>query len=461
MFKFKLPDIGEGVTEGEVVKWLVKEGDHVHKDQDLVEVMTDKVNINIPSPVEGMVKTLSYKEGQVVKVGETLIEIEEEGQADKSVEEDKKETAKQEIHEGASQVSKVTDGERKMESSGNENKRILASPTIRRIARDRGIDMDSVTPTGPNGRVTLQDLDRAEREMNQKKEQPKVAAKPVEPPLPSFAKQEPTTIQQKPEPHVEERNKITQPAEPNGVVKPIVEPPRETPIQPSTTAEQDQILEMHGLRRTIFEKMTKAKQIMPHFMIAESVSISQLTKTMKEMREKGTKVSLTPFFVKALAVTLSEFPKFNALYDEQNRRYVMKHEINLGVAIDTPSGLTVAVVRDAVNKSVVQISSEIYELATKARENRMSLADVQGSTFTLSNVGSIGGLLSTPIINYPEVAILAVHRSTKGNGSFESGDEQTFLTLSCDHRLIDGADAARFITKVKEYLENPITFLIR
>lgn len=460
MFKFKLPDIGEGVTEGEVVKWLVKEGDHVHKDQDMVEVMTDKVNINIPSPVEGTVKTLSYKEGQVVKVGETLIEIEQEGQPENAAEENKQEKANHETHEGSSQVNKVTDGERKMESGGDENRRILASPTIRRIARDRGIDMDNVTPTGPNGRVTLQDLDRAEREMNQKKEQPKVSAKPVEPPLPPFGKQEPTTVQQKPEPQ-EERPKTTQPAEPQGEVKPKAEPPRETPIQPSTTSEQDQILEMHGLRRTIFEKMTKAKQIMPHFMVAESVSISQLTKTMKEMKEKGTKVSLTPFFVKALAVTLSEFPKFNALYDEQNKRYLMKHEINIGVAIDTPSGLTVAVVKDAVNKSVVQISSEIYELATKARENRLSLADVQGSTFTLSNVGSIGGLLSTPIINYPEVAILAVHRSTKSNGSFENGDDQTFLTLSCDHRLIDGADAARFITKVKEYLENPITFLIR
>jgi len=318
--------------------------------------------------------------------------------------------------------------------------------------------MLNVTPTGPNGRVTLEDLDRAEREMAQKKEQPRPVAKPVEPPHPNLTKQEPVPVEHKPEPPAEEKKPVTEPQVPDEQAS---EPHIEKHVTPMASAEQDQILEMHGLRRTIFEKMTKAKQIMPHFMVSESVNVGQLTKTMNEMREKGTKVSLTPFFVKALAVTLSEFPKFNAHYDEQNRRYVLKHDVNLGVAIDTPSGLTVAVVRDAVNKSVVQISEEIYELAKKARENRLTLADVQGSTFTLSNVGSIGGLFSTPIINYPEVAILAVHRTTKGNGTFESGGDQTFLTLSCDHRLIDGADAARFIVKVKEYLENPITFLIR
>lgn len=457
MFKFKLPDIGEGVTEGEVVKWLVRDGDHVHKDQDMVEVMTDKVNINIPSPVEGIVKTLCYKEGQVIKVGETLIEIEEEGQADGPVEETVKEPVSKESSE-ILHTHKSMDGEGKMESNGDENKRVLASPTIRRIARDRGIDMLNVTPTGPNGRVTLEDLDRAEREMVQKKEQPRPAAKPVEPPHPNLTKQEPHPVEHKPEPPAEEKKPVAEPQVPDEQAS---EPHVEKHVTPIASAEQDQILEIHGLRRTIFEKMTKAKQIMPHFMVSESVNVGQLTNTMNEMREKGAKVSLTPFFVKALAVTLSEFPKFNAHYDEQNRRYVLKHDVNLGVAIDTPSGLTVAVVRDAVNKSVVQISEEIYELAKKARENRLTLADVQGSTFTLSNVGSIGGLFSTPIINYPEVAILAVHRTTKGNGTFESGGDQTFLTLSCDHRLIDGADAARFIVKVKEYLENPITFLIR
>ncbi len=459
MFKFKLPDIGEGVTEGEVVKWLLKEGDSVHKDQDMVEVMTDKVNINIPSPVEGVVRTLCYKEGQVVKVGEILIEIEEEGHEEKE-QEKLPEKAVTSTNSELVVPKNHVEGERKMESSGDNNRRVLASPTIRRIAGDRGIDLDKVNASGPNGRVTLEDLDRAEREMNQKKEQPKPTVKPVEPPHPHVEKHEP----QREQPVAEEKKpveKATLHPDTPTALNTVKEAASQPPVEPIKPSNQDQIMEMHGLRRTIFEKMTKSKQIMPHFMVAESVNISQMTKTMTEMKEKGTKVSLTPFFVKAVAVTLSEFPKFNALYDEQNKRYLLKQEINIGVAIDTPSGLTVAVVRDAINKSVVQISTEISELAKKARENRLTLSDVQGSTFTLSNVGSIGGLLSTPIINYPEVAILAVHRSTKANGNFESGDEQTFLSLSCDHRLIDGADAARFIVKVKEYLENPISFLIR
>ncbi len=478
MFKFVLPDIGEGVTEGEIVKWIIKEGDELQRDQDMVEIMTDKVNINIPSPVQGKVTKILYKEGQVVKVGEAIIEIDDGSGSPAKPKANEEKTEPANEQEKEEKDDEVKGGEMKMESSGDQNRRILASPTIRRIAKDRGIDLDSITPSGPNGRVTLEDLDRAEREMNQKKEQPKPAVRPVEPPKPAARpitppNQQKQQVTEEPKPaesRPEQEEKKVQPkpekeVKPEGPKAPESPPPVtkvESPVvQEVSHAEGDQLIEMHGLRRIIFDKMTKSKQIMPHFTVGESVNIGLLTKTMNDMREKGTKVSLTPFFVKAVAVTLTEFPKFNAHYDEQNKSYLMRKDINIGVAIDTPSGLTVAVVRNAIDKSVVQISNEIADLAKKARENKLSLADVQDSTFTVSNVGSIGGLFSTPIINYPEVAILAVHRSTKNGSNFEKGDDQTILSLSCDHRLIDGADAARFVVKVKGYLEDPISFLIR
>ena len=462
MFKFTLPDIGEGVTEGEIIKWIVKEGDVVKKEQDMVEIMTDKVNINIPSPVEGKVNRILFKEGQVVKVGEVIIEIDDGSKGD-----EKKSESPAEVKDEPQQKMSVAEtvkeegGEKKL-MNDDQNRRILASPTIRRIAKDRGIDLDNITPTGPNGRVTLEDLDNAEREMKQKTEAPKSSGIRMAPVPPATARQveqpkapeaqsqkmqEPTPVKDEPKVGSSPQGK-----EPEPVVH--VE-------ETASTSEDDQVFEPHGLRRLIFEKMSKSKQIMPHFMVAETVDISKLTKTMNDMREKGTKVTLTPFFVKAVAVALTEFPKFNAHYDESNKRYIFRKSINMGVAIDTPSGLTVAVVKNAIDKSVVQISSEISDLAKKARENKLTLTDVQDSTFTISNVGSIGGLISTPIINYPEVAILAVHRSTKKGTNFESGDDSTIISLSCDHRLIDGADAARFIVKVKSYLEDPISFLIR
>jgi pyruvate dehydrogenase E2 component (dihydrolipoamide acetyltransferase) len=441
MFRFKLPDIGEGVTEGEIVKWLIKEGDHIIKDQDMVEVMTDKVNINIPSPVAGKVVKLFFNEGQVVKVGDAIIEIDNGDSSDSPKTPAVDSKAEEAPKLGLTSVS----GEENKESNEEPNKRVLASPTIRRIAKDRGIDLSDISPTGPNSRVTLEDLDRAEREKIQKvHDAPKVSSKPINStqPLQSHP------LSSSSAPHSAENPKEKKPE--------IVPSKEETVI----ASDEDQIIDMHGLRRIIFDKMSKSKQIMPHFTIGESVDISKLSKTITEMKDKGTKVSLTAFFVKAVSVSLTEFPKFNSHYDEVNKRYVQKKNINIGVAIDTPAGLTVAVVKKVTEKSIIQISNEISELAKNARENKLTLSDVQDSTFTISNVGSIGGLFSTPIINYPEVAIIGVHRTTKSNTNLEPGTSNTIITLSCDHRLIDGADAARFIEKVKSYLEDPISFLI-
>ncbi|EQD80489.1 branched-chain alpha-keto acid dehydrogenase subunit E2, partial [mine drainage metagenome] len=183
--------------------------------------------------------------------------------------------------------------------------------------------------------------------------------------------------------------------------------------------------------------MTKSKSTIPHFTVAEEVDLTELSDTIIRMKEKEIKISYTPFFIKAVTVTLKDFPKLNSVYDETNKRYIMKSSYNIGTAIDTPEGLTVGVIKAADKKSVQQIYHEISEIAKRARENKMTLSDVQDSTFTVSNVGSIGGLFSTPIINYPEVAILGVHRVEKRLGVDGEERDIMYISLSCDHRLID------------------------
>lgn len=403
MFEFKLPDIGEGVTEGEIVKWHVKEGDRLSKDQDMVEVMTDKVTVKIPSPVEGTVKKLFFSEGDIVQVGESLIQI-DSGEGAPVVEE------KKEIQ------PEVPEPERKVEEAKairEEGARVLASPAVRRVAREKGIDLSLIEASGPGGRVTLEDLEQFESG----KEIP-VSEKPVE--------------------------KVVS-----------------YQMVPAQRESADQVLEPRGLRRLIFEKMAKSKAIMPHFTIMEEVKVTQIREIIDNLRSQDVKVTFTPFFAKASATALKEFPYLNSIYDEQNKRYIIRKSYNMGIAIDTPDGLTVAVVKNADKKSVIEISAEISDLAKRAREGKLELHEVQDSTFTVSNVGSIGGIMSTPIINYPEVAILGVHRIRKEVDQNGVERDKMYLSLSCDHRLIDGALAARFIARLKEMIENPFLFLVQ
>ncbi|MHB8360507.1 MAG: dihydrolipoamide acetyltransferase family protein [Thermoplasmataceae archaeon] len=447
VFEFKLPDIGEGVSEGEIVKWHVKEGDILQKEQEMVEIMTDKVTVNIPSPIEGKVLKILYKEGEIIQVGSSIIQIEGEGPLIQELN-----VEKEYPREIKSEENEMVENDNNSADQDGERK-VVASPTIRRIARERNIDLDLVVATGPNGRVTLEDLDKAELEA-QKREQNAMAEKIAHP--------EPEKVEERVvEKVAEEKPSIAEPSEP--IVHKVHE---ETPspkvesvrIQPLS---QDQILELKGLRRIIFEKMTKSKSIIPHFTVAEELDLTELSDTIKRMKEKEIKISYTPFFIKAVTVALKDFPKLNSVYDEANKRYIMKSSYNIGTAIDTPEGLTVGVVKAADKKSVQQIYQEISEIAKRARENKMTLSDVQDSTFTVSNVGSIGGIFSTPIINYPEVAILGVHRVEKRLSIDGEERDIMYISLSCDHRLIDGADAARFIMKLKGYLEDPASFLIK
>lgn len=402
MFIFRLPDIGEGVAEGEVVKWNVAEGDTIESDQEMVEIMTDKVTVQIPSPVKGKVASIVVKEGSVAKVGDVLIEIDDGKQEESSnigaVSEGPAETAPQPSAQSA-------------RTEPRSDRKILATPAIRKLAKDLNVDLEQVTPSGPGGRILPEDV----RNFGKSKPSPK-------------KEKEPESV------HPDKKE-------------------RAPPASP-----EDEVLEPKGLRRIIFDKMSKAKQIMPHFTIMEVVDISKVIEVRDDLRSQNVTIGFTPFFVKASAMVLKEFPRFNAVYDEANKRYILKKNYNIGFAVDTKSGLTVAVVKKADGKSIKFLAEEISDLAERARNNELKLAEVQDSTFTVSNVGSIGGILSTPIINYPEVAILGVHKPL--DDAIAGGKNKMMISLSCDHRIIDGADAARFIVRLKEVLEKPSILLV-
>ncbi|MCL4447310.1 MAG: dihydrolipoamide acetyltransferase family protein [Thermoplasmatales archaeon] len=376
---FKLPDIGEGVQEGEVVKWNVKQGDMVHKDDIIVEVMTDKVTVQIPSPFEGQVTKLYCKEGEITKVGSPLLDIGEPSVSASIEPAPRETTASEQIKEELTEKSSV-----------------LAPPGVRKLAREKGIDLSRVKGTGTGGRVTVKDVE-------------------------SFT------------------------AEPKEKIE-------TAPVR--SVAVERRVMELKGLRRLISEKMTKSKRNIPHYAVAEEIKMQEIMDFKEKLKNQGINLSYTPFFVKAAVAALKEYPYLNARSLEDGNFELLDY-YNIGIAVDTVEGLTVAVVKQADKKSLTELSVEIEELAKRAREGKLKLDEVKDSTFTVTNVGSIGGIFSTPIINYPEVAIMGVHRIMDSPlGKY------MYVTLSADHRLIDGAMAARFITRVKRYLEAPATLLV-
>ncbi len=384
---FKLPDIGEGVQEGEIVKWNVKQGDLVHKDDIIVEVMTDKVTVQIPSPFEGEVTKLYYKEGEIAKVGTSLLEIGGSSSTTAPT------THEDVVKETSTKMSQIP-----VKGEAVDSGSVLAPPAVRKLAREKGIELSRVKGTGPGGRITAKDVE-------------------------------------------------------SYVATPVTEEISAAPKPQTVTAER-KVMELKGLRRLISEKMTKSKRNIPHYAVAEEVKMQELIDFKEKLKSQGVTLSFTPFFVKAAVAALKEYPYLNARSHEDGNFELLDY-YNIGVAVDTIEGLTVAVVKQADKKTLTELSAEIEELAKRAREGKLKLEEVRDSTFTVTNVGSIGGIFSTPIINYPEVAIMGVHRIMDGvQGKF------MYVTLSADHRLIDGAMAARFISRVKKYLEAPATLLV-
>ncbi len=430
----KLPDIGEGVTEGEIVKWLVKVGDSVSADQPVAEVMTDKATVEVPSPVAGVVKELKAKEGDVVPIETTLLLLDASG-AGAAVAKPAATVSSKATPSSPSKPAPAMSATPKtapaaapqFAARGNgggldvypptAESRVLATPATRRLAREMSVDINLLQGTGLAGRVTREDV------MKSKSGSGAVAAG-----SPSWAP-----------------------------VMPSV--PRHAYV--STQANAEERVPLRGIRRKIAEQMQLTKQIVPHFTIMDEANVSELVRLRaqaKQAAEKlGIKVTYLPFVMKALISTLRNFPMLNASIDDQAGEIVYKKYYNIGFAADTPNGLLVPVIKNADQKTVLEISREIVELANKARDGKISVEEMKGATITITNIGSVGGSYATPIINHPEVAIIGMYKvdwkPVYKDGTFVPTQVMNF-SATCDHRLIDGAVAANFLKAFLKRIEN-------
>ncbi|MCX9026236.1 MAG: dihydrolipoamide acetyltransferase family protein [Candidatus Methanoperedens sp.] len=407
MVDIKFPDVGEGITEGTLVKWLVKIGDEIKADQAVAEIETDKAIVEIPTPKAGKVSKLFGKEGDILKVGSTLASLSMIG------EEVQVPTAKmpEKKPEEARHVE-VTPGIKPPEKPPEVAAKALAAPATRRLARELGVDISGVAGSGPGGRVTDDDVKKFA-------EAPQKAAEAMQP-----------------------------------------------EVAPETKALEERI-PIKGIRKTIGERMVKSLFTAPHVVSMDEADVTELVKLRekekKAAEEKGIKLTYLAFIVKAATVALKQHPYLNASLDSQKNEIVLKRYYNIGVAVDTPEGLMVPVIKNADQKSIMELAKETERLAEEARTRKIKLSDLKGNTFTITNIGSIGGLFSTPIINPPDVAILGVHR-IRDMAVVIDGEIKIRkilpLVLSFDHRVLDGAQAARFMNTLMEHLKDPDLFLL-
>ena len=389
-YQFRLPDIGEGIVEGEVVRWLVRIGDEIEEDQPMVEVMTDKATVEIPSPVKGRVVKQGGNEGDVVQVGSVLVVIE---------------TGKDEAESPPVHTAPHTPTRRPPVRRRRKTARVLATPAIRRLAKQMKIDLEGVKGTGPGGRITREDLTRART------------------PAPA------------------------------------------SPAAPAAIGPTERI-PYRGIRRRIGDHMLQASNQAPHFTYVEEVDVTELVRMRQRAQGseefRGVRLTYLPYILKALAHELKRHPDLNARLDLDAGEIELRKYYNIGVATQTKEGLMVPVIRNVDRKSLPELAREISRVSQLAREGNLKLEHLQGSTFTVTSLGTLGGIVATPIVNYPEVAILGVHKIA-ARPVVRSGRivirEIMHLSLSQDHRVVDGAVGARFLQDVIARLESPETGL--
>ncbi|NLV76534.1 MAG: 2-oxo acid dehydrogenase subunit E2 [Tissierellia bacterium] len=427
-FEFRFPDIGEGITEGTLMKWLVKEGENIEEGQSVAEVETDKVTTEIPSPRTGVVSELKAEEGDVINVGDVFITIDTSGEVDEI---DKKEESveKKEIveEETAGVVGEVIASSEEIPPSTEEivlskkpeKVKVLATPVARKMAKDLGVDISKVKGTGPNGRVMKEDIIKAKDAMMKSKEESKIS---------------------------------------------------QIQYEESILVEDERIerIPLTRIRKTIAEQMTLSRFTIPHTTAMDEIDVTELYEFRKKYKdiliEEEVKLTFLPFIIKGVIAVLKELPEFNSSLDEENDELILKHFYHIGIATDTDRGLMVPVLRDGDKKSIVEIAKEIEDLSSRAKNNQIELHELKGSTFTITNYGSIGGYFGIPIINYPESAILGVGRIVKK--PIVKDDEIVIarvlpLSLSYDHRIIDGASGARFLNLLSELLKDPEMLLLK
>ncbi|GAW67836.1 branched-chain alpha-keto acid dehydrogenase subunit E2 [Geoanaerobacter pelophilus] len=394
---FKLPDLGEGIAEVELRRWLVAEGDAVAEHQPLVEVETDKAVVEVPAPRAGVVARLHRKEGETVLVGETLVTFAEakEPARNEHAEEERKPTPRP---ASVGIVGSLPEPEEEPPPAAPAGFEGLATPMVRKMARERGIDLKGIRGTGPHGCIKPEDLDQA----------PQAAQK----------------------------------------AKPASEAEERVPLR--------------GLRRTIARNVLASQRTTAFVTSMEEVDITDIwemrVREQGEVESRGAHLTFLPFFIKAVQHALREHPLLNGSIDDEAQELVLKKQYHFGIAVDTPEGLMVPVIRDVDKKSIIELAQAVQELGRKARERSISLEELRGSSFTITNYGHLGGTFATPIINWPDVAIMGfgriVERPWVHRGQIAIRKILP-LSLTFDHRATDGADAARFLGKVLRYLEDP------
>lgn len=452
-----LPELAESVVEGEILRWLVNEGDALKKDQPYVEVMTDKVTVELPSPLEGVLLQKLVKEGDVVPVHAPIALIAEPGEVTAPIS-DKKPTPAPSV-QAQEERSIVEPGQVVEDDGANlslfkpDSKpeqiknpftqavplaaaqstavaqpagRVIAVPAARKLARDLGLDIAQIPGSGPNGRVRVEDVKAFAEGKAQQVQSPAPAASPQ----PAASGTLPSPVQYK---------------------------------SPKGYEGLETRIPLRGLRRAIAQQMVASHLYTVRTLSVDEVDMTELValrnRLKPEAEAQGVKLSYLPFIFKALGVALRKFPALNSSLDEAKQEVVLKHYVNIGMAVAAENGLIVPVVRDVDRKSLLQIAREVNDLAEKARSGKLASEEVSGSTFSVTNIGSIGALFSFPIINVPDAAILGVHSIQKRPVVNEHDEivvrQMMYLSLSFDHRLVDGAEAARFCKEVIRLLEKP------
>lgn len=385
-YDFVLPDLGEGITEGEIRRWLVKEGDAVEEHQTVLEIETDKAVVEIPSPKKGRVIKIHKEIADIAKMGEALMTIADVGEA-------VEEKPKEERPKSVSVVGVLPE----------EEEEILATPAVRALAKELGVKLETVKGSGPGGSITKDDVAEAS-----------------------------------------EKGKKTE--DQYGAIERLA---------------------IKGLRRTIAKNLIASQKTTAFVTGMDEADITELwslrEREKKALIEKGIHLTFLPFFMKAVHHALTEHPLLNASVDEGREEIIIKKYYNIGVAVDTPDGLMVPVVKNADKKTILELASEIQGLSVKARERKIMLEEIKGSTFTITNYGHFGGWFATPIINYPDVAILGIGKISD-KPWVKDGQivirKILPLSLTFDHRVTDGVDSAKFLSKVIQYLEDPALLFI-
>ncbi|MBI3588182.1 2-oxo acid dehydrogenase subunit E2 [Candidatus Micrarchaeota archaeon] len=491
---FHFPDLGEGVHEGKIVKWLVREGDVVKTDQVLGEVETDKAVVEIPSPSAGTILKLYFPEGGVIRVGQILTaigapeeqapaQVEEHGAApaEKAKVEVLSQAQEHKLGDGDSKIHVTVHGERELGQSATSqipypqlqkqaipSSAVLATPAVRQTARELGVELSMVKGSGPGGRITPDDVkvfsqNKGQALAVQSQSQAQMLTPQATPQSVQQVSPQQISIQQPSQQVQAQSAQIPwQPQFPSQ----FQQQPQSAQPQPRTLPSFDgptTRVALTQLRKAVARKMVESAQAIPHVTHVDEADVTELWAVREQLKKlveerTGVKLTLLPFLAKAVVEVLKKFPNFNASYDEAAQELVLKNYFNLGFAVDTPEGLMVVVVKDADKKPILQIASEINDLAGRARERKVKLDELKNSTFSITNIGSYGGVAATPIINHPETAILALYRMRQKpvvrEGIIVARNVMP-ISVTFDHRVIDGGDAARFVNEIIKMAESP------